>query len=109
MTCALIDADFEREGQNMNLQHHLDSGSLEFVDLLDGPEELRLRSIVDRVMTSLAVSQDRQTLVILDDVSMLEWTGRCSSISLHRFLRALRSVTQKVRLMQTQTYLRVDV
>ena len=87
----------------MNLQHHLDSGSLEFVDLLEGPDEVGLRSVVDRVTASLTVSQDRQTLVILDDVSMLEWTGRCSSVSLHRFLRALRSVTQKVHLMQTQT------
>ncbi|KAF5313130.1 hypothetical protein D9619_003759 [Psilocybe cf. subviscida] len=80
---------------NINLQHHLDDGSLEFVDVVDGTAELELRSVVDRVKTFLAASEDRQTLVILDDVSMLEWTAQCSPVSLHRFLRAMRSVTQK--------------
>jgi len=85
---------------NFNLQHCLDSGSVEFVDVLahvqpqpslDGPN---LRPIYDRVQACMSKSKDKSMLVILDDITLLEWIG-FPLIDIIHFSRALRALCQK--------------
>ncbi|KAJ3517047.1 hypothetical protein NLJ89_g747 [Agrocybe chaxingu] len=84
---------------NINLQTHLDAGTLEFIELLSCAEpsaEANLRGVFDRVRTALENSRPSQQLplIILDDVSVLEWIG-FSPTSVQRFIRALRSLALK--------------
>jgi len=83
---------------NFNLQDHLDSGSVEFIDVLaqvqptsEGPN---LRPIYDRVQACIINSND-SVLVILDDITILEWIG-FPLIDIIRFSRALRALCQKL-------------
>ncbi|KIM40346.1 hypothetical protein M413DRAFT_446533 [Hebeloma cylindrosporum] len=83
---------------NLNLAHHVDAGSLEFVDVLpeiqptaDRRESLRI--LIKRVQVCL----DRAAgpaLIILDDISALDWIG-FPLLDLSRFLRALRAACLK--------------
>ena len=85
----------------------MDSGSVEFVDVLafvqpqsssdDGPNNLR--PIYDRVqacMTKSSINVDDSMLVILDDITILEWIG-FPLVDIIHFSRALRALCQKVR------------
>lgn len=95
----------------MNLQHHLDAGSLAFVDVLSevqppstvvsGKQSVsvntNLRVLLDRVQAYLDRAQSEDSpLIILDDITMLEWIG-FAALDINRFFRALRSVCLKVR------------
>ncbi|KAF9482929.1 hypothetical protein BDN70DRAFT_852386 [Pholiota conissans] len=91
---------------NVNLQQHLDAGSLEFVDVLSevhppaagGGGNLTtntsFRVLVDRVQAYLDRAQGGSPLIILDDITTLEWIG-FSAVEITRFSRALRSVCLK--------------
>lgn len=86
--------------QNANLDQHIASHRLAFIDV---PSRLRssdttLRPLYDVVRTHLQtdVADEGHTLVILDDVSALEWIGY-SVVELSRFLRALSALCRKVR------------
>ncbi|CAA7266451.1 unnamed protein product [Cyclocybe aegerita] len=84
---------------NINLQTHLDLGTLEFIELSSCAEpsaEANLRGVFDRVRMALENSRPSQQphLIILDDVSVLEWIG-FSPTSVQRFIRALRSLALK--------------
>ncbi|KAG1715624.1 hypothetical protein ID866_1548 [Astraeus odoratus] len=77
------------------------NGRFKFIDLVkttettvhDGP---RLRHIVDLISSELdpAYSEKGQDLVILDDISSLEWLG-FSTLDLSRFARALKAACLK--------------
>jgi len=95
-----------RSWQNINLQNHLDSGSALFVDLLAGFEaqnakclqgENGLRKAFEHIREHLPSDPENPntTLVILDDISSLEWMG-LPSAEVQRFLRALRALCLKV-------------
>ncbi|KAH9487426.1 Elongator complex protein 6 [Psilocybe cubensis] len=94
---------------NINLQQHLDSGALEFVDVLadvqpngfqNNENNSDLKIIVERVRGFLERSSREQggdtqpAMVILDDITMLEWIG-FPLIDVARFARALRAVCSK--------------
>ena len=82
------------------MQYCLDSGSVEFVDVLalvqpsldHGPN--LLRPIYDRVQACMKKTDD-SILVILDDITILEWIG-FPLIDIIHFSRALRALCQKV-------------
>ncbi|KAI0720905.1 hypothetical protein C8Q72DRAFT_788049 [Fomitopsis betulina] len=83
---------------NANLDQHIASHRLAFIDV---PSRLRssdttLRPLYDVVRTHLQtdVADEGHTLVILDDVSALEWIGY-SVVELSRFLRALSALCRK--------------
>ncbi|PPQ70457.1 hypothetical protein CVT26_013904 [Gymnopilus dilepis] len=98
---------------NVNLQQHSDSGTLEIVDVLaeaqrssekDGNGQT-LKGVLNHLSSSLDVgegaaeedgntTEEGRKLVILDDVSMLEWIG-FGILEVGRFLRALRGVCAK--------------
>ena len=61
----------------------------------DGPN---LRPIYDRVQACMKKSNDSM-LVILDDITILEWIG-FPLIDVIHFSRALRALCQKVRILQ---------
>ena len=63
----------------------------------DGPNNLR--PIYDRVqacMTKSSINVDDSMLVILDDITILEWIG-FPLVDIIHFSRALRALCQKVR------------
>ena len=65
----------------------------------DGPNNLR--PIYDRVQTCMAKSStnvDDSMLVILDDITVLEWIG-FPLVDIIHFSRALRALCQKVRIL----------
>ena len=93
----------------------MDSGSVEFVDVLalvqpqssssDGPNNLR--PIYDRVqacMTKSSTNDDDSMLVILDDITILEWIG-FPLIDIIHFSRVLRALCQKVRILAKKSFL----
>jgi len=87
--------------QNLNLAHHVEAGSLEFVDVLaeiqptpDRRQNLRL--LIERVQGCLDRAADGPALIIVDDISTLDWIG-FPLLELSRFLRALRATCLKVR------------
>ena len=91
--------------KNVNIATHLASDSLVFVDVsaafdtsgLDSKQPA-LRSIYETTSAELTRQQEGASImVILDDISSLEWTG-VSSIDLFRFVRALRSLCLKVKI-----------
>ena len=85
----------------MNLQLHIDSGALEFIDVLAEVQQIDanltsvLHEMLRRVQTYIEIAQDASPLVILDDISMLEWIG-LPMLEIQRFVRALRAVSLKV-------------
>jgi len=93
----------------------LDSGSLDFIDVLgevqppvskvDASPTPAFQAILKRVQDVL----DREkpdgagpTMVILDDITMLEWIG-FPLLGITRFARALRAACMKVRLRDSTT------
>lgn len=85
----------------MNLDQHIASQSLSFIDVLSQLRSITtstLRPLYDVVRTHLqtAVVDEGHTLVILDDVSPLEWIGY-STTELSHFLRALSALCRRVR------------
>jgi len=87
--------------QNLNLTHHIEVGSLEFVDVLpevqptpDRRENLQI--LIERVQVCLDHAAGCPALIILDDISTLDWIGFPLQ-ELSRFLRALRAACLKVR------------
>jgi hypothetical protein len=89
--------------KNLNLATHLTSDSLVFVDVsaafdtsLDSKQPA-LRSIYDMTSAELTKQQGASMMIILDDISSLEWTG-VLLIDLIRFIRALRSLCLKVEI-----------
>lgn len=91
--------------QNINLQNHLDSEFVLYVDLLAQFKahqdilhgENGLRMAFERVRDHLPSDPENSnpTLLVLDDVSTLEWLGLPSS-EVQRFVRALRALCLKV-------------
>lgn len=89
--------------QNVNLDQHLSSGSLDFVDVLshvqlpepsDDPAKPTLRPLFDHVVAKIG-SDSTSTLIILDDITSLQWIG-FSSFDIARFTRALRALCLRV-------------
>jgi hypothetical protein len=62
----------------------------------DAPNNLR--PIYDRVQACMSKSDDDSMLVILDDITILEWIG-FPLIDIIHFSRALRALCQKVRIL----------
>ncbi|PPQ68880.1 hypothetical protein CVT24_007689 [Panaeolus cyanescens] len=87
---------------NLNLEQRLNKGSLTFIDALnhiqpnfESPNQaLGLDIIFEQIRSRLDQSTDESPLVILDDLASLEWMG-FPTISLTRFLRALRALCLK--------------
>ncbi|KAF8632405.1 hypothetical protein AX17_004846 [Amanita inopinata Kibby_2008] len=90
---------------NVNLERHLSSGSLEFIDVLshvspptpNTASTTVLRPIFDLVVKALDANEGEVTappLVILDDISTLEWIG-FPETDIIRFFRALRAACIK--------------
>ncbi|KAK0192691.1 hypothetical protein F5146DRAFT_1041100 [Armillaria mellea] len=81
---------------NVNLTQQKNSGSLTFVDVFSfEPEESGLRPIFNVVFEVLKECTP-DSLIILDDISMLEWIG-VSTLEILRFCRALRAQCIKHR------------
>ncbi|KAK0458834.1 uncharacterized protein EV420DRAFT_1270167 [Desarmillaria tabescens] len=75
---------------NVNFEQQKNSGCLTFVDVSSFElEELGLRPIFDVVVEGLKGCTP-DSLIILDDVSTLEWIG-VSALEILRFCRALRA------------------
>jgi hypothetical protein len=94
--------------QNLNLAHHVEVGSLEFVDVLpkvqptpDRRESLRI--LIERVQVCLDRAAGCPALIILDDISTLDWIG-FPLLELSRFLRVLRAACLKVRVIKSSRY-----
>ncbi|TFK65400.1 hypothetical protein BDN72DRAFT_801194 [Pluteus cervinus] len=84
---------------NLNLTRSLESGGLQFVDVLthvDPPSPSSdttgpsLKPIFDLVLSSIKGSKS-PPLIILDDISSLEWIG-FPSLDIIRFVRALNAL-----------------
>ena len=95
--------------QNLNLAHHVEVGSLEFVDVLPEvqptPERREsLRILIERVQVCLNRAEGCPALIILDDISTLNWIG-FPLLELSRFLRALRAACLKVRAIKSSRYI----
>lgn len=91
--------------KNVNLNQHLDSGSLDFVDVLshvqppepsDSQAKPTLRPLFDHVASRVG-SDSTSSLVILDDITSLHWIG-FSFLDIARCTRALRALCRKVHL-----------
>ena len=94
--------------QNFNLATSMASGSLVFLEVMpylidtDASPSLHgasLRSLMDKLretLDDLARDPDPHCLVILDDITTLEWVG-ISVLELSRFCRALCALCRKVR------------
>ncbi|KAK7470329.1 hypothetical protein VKT23_001759 [Stygiomarasmius scandens] len=86
--------------QNLNLTQLSSSGSLHFIDvvpMLGSPENPdSFRTLFERVNTVLDATETstEPTLVILDDITTLEWIGY-SALATTRFCRALRALCLK--------------
>jgi hypothetical protein len=95
--------------QNINLFH---SDSFVFVDVSSKTQELLtssssvLRVIYDQVSAALSSETPRRTLVMLDDITTLEWIG-VSTLDLMRFARALRALCLKAS-FPGMTYRRLE-
>ncbi|KAF6758969.1 hypothetical protein DFP72DRAFT_887126 [Ephemerocybe angulata] len=78
--------------QNVNLAQHLTNGTVKFVDVAcEEGGEMYLSSVFNSISANVGSSSDvlSERLVILDDVSTLEWIG-FSPLDIMRFVRALR-------------------
>ncbi|KAL9715604.1 hypothetical protein Ac2012v2_000046 [Leucoagaricus gongylophorus] len=86
---------------NLNLSQHIDSGSVIFIEALslsqppdpsDSSYQPSLRPLFDSILSALSSRgpspQVSERLVILDDISTLEWIG-FSFLDICRFVRAL--------------------
>ena len=67
-----------------------------------------LRPIYDRVQACMSESsnEDDSMLVILDDITILEWIG-FPLIEIIHFSRALRALCQKVRILQKKAFFKI--
>lgn len=91
--------------QNVNLTQHISSGSLVFLDGKNLPApsashntgKTELRPLFDLVRFELDkwAESGCRTLVMIDDVSVLEWIG-FSVVDISRFIRALYAACRKV-------------
>jgi hypothetical protein len=86
---------------NLNLAHHVEAGSLEFVDVLaeiqPAPDRRQsLRLLIERVQGCLDRAAGGPALIIVDDISTLDWIG-FPLLELNRFLRALRAACLKAK------------
>ncbi|THV08252.1 hypothetical protein K435DRAFT_847140 [Dendrothele bispora CBS 962.96] len=85
---------------NVNLNQLKDSGSLHLIDVVPslGPSEGSdaFRALFDKITSifDATESPSAPTLVILDDITALEWIGH-STLALSRFCRALRALCLK--------------
>ncbi|KAH9839817.1 uncharacterized protein C8Q71DRAFT_463760 [Rhodofomes roseus] len=83
---------------NVNLDQHVASQRLMFIDVLgrvQSGETLRpLYDIVQAELGKAAAEDEGRTLVILDDLSPLEWVGY-TTLELARFSRALSAASRK--------------
>ncbi|KDQ55622.1 hypothetical protein JAAARDRAFT_691454 [Jaapia argillacea MUCL 33604] len=87
---------------NTNLDSYINSESLEFVDVcaasdppnLKAPSSAPFRPVLDELRSKLGSNGAEYPLVILDDISSLEWIG-FSVLDLTRFLRALLALIFK--------------
>lgn len=89
--------------QNLNLEQSISSDSLLFVDLVStSASDQSLNTLkpffdhVKNIIGSLNASTLSQTLILLDDISILEWIG-VPVAELSRFARALSALCRKVR------------
>jgi hypothetical protein len=97
----------------VNLAEHISSGLLDFMDVLSyvrPPEPSdkaspTLRPLFDQISSTIEPSST-PTLIILDDVTSLEWIG-FSFLDIARFTRALRALCLKVRSHDTFSVLSV--
>lgn len=91
-----------RRRQNQNLSNNSASGSLVFIDVLSHIqphlESGSLRIIFDLV--SSAIGSGADTLVILDDITSLEWIG-FPSLDITRFARALCALCRNVHIFHS--------
>ncbi|KAF5320256.1 hypothetical protein D9611_011339 [Ephemerocybe angulata] len=83
--------------QNVNLTQHITNGTVKFVDVAstEGSEMVlseAFNSVSEIIRSSSSEISER--LVILDDVSTLEWIG-FSPLDIMRFVRALRIACHK--------------
>lgn len=90
--------------ENQNLAMHMEAESLEFIDVvsdvqavIDPSVKPSLRPIFERVSKSLDGSNSGSSLVVLDDITSLEWIG-FPTLDIWRFTRALRALCIKARL-----------
>jgi len=94
--------------QNLNLSQHIDSGSVIFIEALslsqppdpsDSSYQPSLRPLFDSILSALSSRgpspQVSERLVILDDISTLEWIG-FSFLDVCRFVRALVATCRHV-------------
>lgn len=93
--------------KNQNLAQIIAAGSLVFLDVMSDLADSNafasqnspsLRSVLDKLrqtLSELGKEQDSPPLVILDDISSLEWMG-IPVLELSRFCRALCALCRKV-------------
>lgn len=99
--CWIIYADFECGSvQNMNLEQNISANLLTFVDVMSIiPSSLNtmkpLYDHLNRILKGIDSPTLAHTLVVLDDISTLEWIG-VPVPELCRFTRALCSLCKKV-------------
>lgn len=92
------------------MSQHVDSGTLRFIDvpsfvqppLAGSSAKAPLRPLFDSVVDSLSVDTSNgggnvDHLVILDDITTLEWIG-FPSLDVSRFIRALVAACRRVSL-----------
>ncbi|KAF8999646.1 hypothetical protein BDQ17DRAFT_1308433 [Cyathus striatus] len=81
---------------NVNLIQHIASGAVEFLNvsehtrLPENSQKGELRPLYEFVKNKLSQTKESSALVILDDISTLEWIG-FPFLDLTRFIRALRA------------------
>jgi hypothetical protein len=84
--------------QNISIQNHLDLGSVIFMDLLAGLQpphsQQQLQVIFEHVQQNIS-RDSTPCLLILDDITTLEWVG-FPSTDIQHFIRALRALCLKV-------------
>ncbi|KAH8107669.1 hypothetical protein BXZ70DRAFT_4442 [Cristinia sonorae] len=88
---------------NINLTHYISSGSVRMIDSRSLPQArpngqgARLKPLYDLVFVELQsfAAESTGSLVVLDDVALLEWTG-FSPEEITRFVRALFAACRKV-------------
>lgn len=88
--------------QNLNLEQSISSGSLLFVDVMSiiasdscFNTAKPLFDHVQNIISNISVSALSHTLILLDDISTLEWIG-VPVLELSRFARALCSLCRRV-------------
>ncbi|KAL4257389.1 ELP6 family protein [Pleurotus pulmonarius] len=86
---------------NLNIAEKVASGSIAFIDVSplirpsrDGTSLSRLHDLFDAVSSNLLRFDSKDSDVILDGISSLQWMG-ISSLDIIRFYRAIRSLCRK--------------